>query len=78
MQVHLNSNYPIAGINDIIRFHLFRFMQKADNPGEALYALNEKDAAVEIYGEKVYYVNMIMQLQFEDQAHYKRFRVAFT
>lgn len=61
-----------------MRFHLSRFMQKTDNPEEAIYYLNEEGESVEIYGEKIYYLNILMQLQFEDQMDYKRFRVSFT
>lgn len=77
-KIDASSNYPIAGINDIIRLHLSRFMQKTDNPEEAIYYLNEEGESVEIYGEKVYYLNILMQLQFEDQVNYKRFRVTFN
>ena len=73
-----NSDYPIAGINDIMRLHLTRFMQKMDNPDESLYLLNEDDSASIIQGEKVYYLNIVMQLQFDDQIDYKRFRIIFT
>ncbi|SCD22059.1 hypothetical protein PSM36_3274 [Proteiniphilum saccharofermentans] len=78
VEINKNSEYPIAGINDIMRFHLSRFMQKTDNPEEAIYYLNEEGESVEIYGEKIYYLNILMQLQFEDQMDYKRFRVSFT
>lgn len=78
VEITKNSDYPIAGINDIMRFHLSRFMQKTDNPEEAIYYLNEEGESVEIYGEKIYYLNILMQLKFEDQIDYKRFRIAFT
>lgn len=77
-EIDKNSDYPIAGINDIMRLHLTRFMQKMDNPGEALYLLDEDNAVSVIQGEKVYYLNIVMQLQFDNQTHYKRFRVIFT
>lgn len=77
-ELNKNSEYPISGINDIMRFHLSRYMQKTDNPEEAVYFLDEDGNSVEIYGEKVYYLNILMQLQFEDQVDYRRFRVAFT
>jgi len=73
-----NSEYLIAGINDIMRFHLSRFMQKMDNPEEALYYRNEEGKVMVVQGKKVYYLNVIMQLQFEEQVSYKRFRVVFT
>lgn len=77
-EIKKNSDYSIAGINDIMRLHLTRFMQKMDNPDEALYLLNEDNSVSVIQGEKVYYLNIVMQLQVEDQISYKRFRVVFT
>lgn len=77
-EINKHCDYPTSGINDIMRLHLSRFMQKTDNPEEAIYYLNEMGESVEIHGEKVYYLNILMQLQFEDQVDYKHFRVAFT
>lgn len=77
-EISKNSDYSIAGINDIMRLHLTRFIQKMDNPDEALYMLNEDNSVSVIQGEKVYYLNIVMQLQVEDQIDYKRFRVVFT
>lgn len=61
-----------------MRLHLTRFMQKMDNPGESLYLLDENDSASVIQGEKVYYLNIVMKFQFDDQVDYKRFRVVLT
>lgn len=77
-EISKNSDYPISGINDIIRLHLTRFMSKMDNPDESLYLLNEDNEVNIIQGEKVYYLNIVMQLQFDDQTDYKRFRVVMT
>lgn len=70
-----NSIYSISGINDIMRLHFNGFVQKMDDPGENLYLLNQDDTISTITGEKAYYINIIMQLQFEDQIDYKRFRI---
>lgn len=70
-----NSIYPIAGINDIMRFHFNGFVHKMDDPEENLYLLNQDDTISTIAGQKAYYINIIMQLQFEDQIDYKRFRI---
>lgn len=78
VEIDKNSEYPTAGINDIMRFHLNRFMQKTDNPEEAIYYLDEQGNSVEISGDKIYYLNILMRLQFEDNVNYKRFRVSFS
>ncbi len=77
-EMNKNSDYPTTGINDIMRFYLSRFMQKADNPYERVYYLDEKENARDILGKKVYYLNFVMQLQFDDQVDYKHFRITFT
>jgi len=74
-KISKNSTYPVAGINDIMRFHFNGFVQKMDDPEENLYLLNLDDTISTITGEKAYYINIIMQLQFEDQIDYKRFRI---
>lgn len=74
-EIGKNSIYPISGINDIMRLHFNGFVQKMDDPGENLYLLNLDDTVSTITGEKAYYINVIMQLQFEDQIDYKRFRI---
>lgn len=77
-KMNRNSEYSISGINDIMRLHLSRFMQKMDNPEESLYCLDDDGKVSVIQGEKIYYLNVVMQLHFEEQIDYKRFRVIFT
>ena len=70
-----NNEYNVSGINDILRLHINNFTQKMDDPQVPLRKLRE-DCSIEIiYTQKIYYLNIVMQFQFENQLEYKRFRV---
>lgn len=72
------SDYAIQGINDIIRFNVFNMTLKMDNPEVPLFTGDEKNYFAIIKGEKIYYLNLIMQLRHEDATTYKRYRVVFN
>ncbi len=72
------NQYAISGINDIVRLHLTHFTQKMDNPEIPLYLLDAESNAVLIDGQKVYYINLVMQFQFEDSVNYKRYRLVVS
>lgn len=69
------SEYFSTGINDIIRFNLTGFMHKMDNPEFPLYHLDSPDSFSVIPGEKIYFLNMIIQFKNEDQIFYCRYRI---
>lgn len=80
--VKLNRNsldqcgvYQIAGINDIIRFNISNFTNKMDNPEVPLHYLGVGNRPLLVNGEKIYYLNLIMQLRYEGQITYKRYRL---
>jgi hypothetical protein len=70
-----NSNYYVAGINEILRFTVSSFLNKMDNPEVPLYITNSNGEVEKILGETVYYLNFIIQLKYEDFEEYKRYRV---
>ena len=72
------SQYPTGGMNDIISFNVSNFIQKMDNPVVPLYAPGENGKIEIIKGEKMYYINLIMQLKSEDQSEYKRYRIVLN
>jgi len=74
-KLDLCSNYPLGGINEIIRFNIFNFIQKMDDPEVPLFFLDEKGNPVIINAEKIYYLNVIMQFRYEEQLEYKRYRL---
>ena len=70
------SKYIISGINDIMRIYINSYTQKMDNPRIPLYTLDQDNNLFKIKGTKLYYINIIMQLQYEEQTDYKRFRIS--
>lgn len=72
------SAYPINGINNIVRFNLFSFMRKMDNPKVPLF-VNEGEASEKfIQGDKTYYLNFVIQCKYEGITEYKRYRVCLA
>lgn len=69
------DKYSLVGINDIFRLHLTNFIQKMDNPQVPLYTIDENEKVAVTHGDKVYYLNIIMQIQADGQKEYKRFRL---
>lgn len=72
------SQYPTSGMNDIIRFNVSNFTQKMDNPVVPLYSPGENGNIEIVKGEKMYYINLVMQLKNEKQSEYKRYRIVLN
>lgn len=70
-----SNNYYISGINDIMRFQFDTLTRKMDDPEMFLFTLDEKDEVSKISGEKVYFVNIVMQFNHEDLTIYRRYLV---
>ncbi len=77
-QINESNMYPVAGVNNILRFNVVHFIQKMDNPSVPLYVTDEKTDYKVIEGEKIYYLNFILQYQYLDQSELKKYRVAFN
>jgi hypothetical protein len=73
-----NNEYRIAGVNDIMRLHFNSFVEKADDPMVAIPLLDDDGNVQVVDGEKIYLINIILQLRYDDQTKYKRYRVLFT
>jgi len=72
------SDFNLRGINDIIRFNVFNFTMKMDNPAVPLFMRNDKNYYELISGEKIYYLNLIMQLRYDKETRYKRYRITLN
>jgi len=72
------SQYPTSGMNDIIRFNVSNFIQKMDNPVVPLYYPGETGGIAIVKGEKMYYINLVMQFKNEEQSEYKRYRIVMN
>ena len=73
-----NDDYPMDGINEIMRLHLNRFTYKMDNPEVPVTTLDGNDEIVVEKVQKIYYLNIVFQLQHAEQVEYRRFRVVMT
>ena len=74
-----SSQYPIIGVNDILRFNVSNLTMKMDNPEVPLFATEDGHPGYSIVkGEKIYYINMIMQLRYQEQSELLRYRLAFN
>ena len=73
-----NSKYNFSGINDIMRLYITRIIQKAVAPEAPLYYADSNGKISTVVAEKMYYMNIIMELQFDGQTDYKRYRIVFS
>lgn len=69
------SDYPLTGINDIVRYNLSNFMRKMDNSQVPLYVNDGMAHNHDVMGDKVYYINFVIQCTYERHSEYKRYRV---
>ncbi|MDO4510390.1 MAG: hypothetical protein Q4B68_01050 [Bacteroidales bacterium] len=70
--------YETTGINDIIRLNVNSFLQKMDNPVVDMLNMNDDGTVSTIPCSKIYYLNIVMQLRYEDELTLRRFRVALN
>ncbi len=72
------STYAFDGIHDIVRFNITRLTQRMNNPFVSVYTFDkeDKDGVPDlIIADKVYYLNIISQIKYEDKIEYRRFRL---
>lgn len=73
-----NDDYPMRGINEIMRLHLTRFTQKMDNPSVPIDSVDESGCISCMDVQKIYHVNLVFQLQHDADVEYHHFRIAMT
>jgi len=72
------SNYPTQGINEIIRMNVSNFLLKMANAEVPLFVTDENTVYAMVKGEKVYYLNLVMQLKNEKQMEYRHYRIVMN
>jgi hypothetical protein len=77
-RIDANTEYPVAGVNEILRLNISNYIQKMDNAEFPLYYPDENDGFQIVPGEKIYYLNMILQAKEAEQWDYKRYRIVFN
>ena len=73
-----SANYNIDGIVEIIRMSLLSFMRKTDNPEFPLYVPDKDNSVKQIMGVRNYYINIIIQANYENSETIQRFRIIFN
>lgn len=69
------SPFPLKGINDIIRINFSDYIRNMDNPEVPLFGnINGENFEI-VSGEKIYYINFVIQCKYEDQSEYRRYRI---
>ncbi len=71
------QQYNITGINDIVRFNLSRFTIKMDNPKVPAYII-KNDNYETIKAEKLYNINFIMKLEYNNEVEFTSYRIVFN
>ncbi|MGN0190392.1 MAG: hypothetical protein ACI39U_01930 [Candidatus Cryptobacteroides sp.] len=70
--------YPMRGINEIMRLHLVRFTQKMDNPEVPIDHLSPDGSINTVKVHKIYYINVVFQLCDGSSGTYRHFRIQMT
>ncbi|MCF0181676.1 MAG: hypothetical protein HUK11_05410 [Muribaculaceae bacterium] len=83
MNVHINREklvkmtpYETMGINDIVRFNIISLLKKMDNPTVEQKMMRPDGSVAQIMCDKLYYINIVLQLSFDGATSLSRFRVA--
>ena len=70
--------YIHNGIHEIIRLNVSSFLSKMDNPLVPLYVPDEDKGFETIKAERMYYINLVLELRAEEETRYKRYRVVLN
>jgi len=73
-----NDDYPMRGINEVMRLHLTRFTQKMDNPSVPIDFVDADGNLMSSNVKKIYHVNIVFQLQHDGEVEYHHFRITMT
>ena len=75
--INKSKHYRIEGLARIIRLNLKSFLRKMDNPEVPLHYINseENDRIEFVQGEKVYFLNLILELDDNGKKDYHRYLV---
>ena len=71
-------DYPMKGINEIMRLHLTRFTQKMDNATVPIDTFDADGNVITIQVQKSYYINLVFQFQHDGEVEYHHFRITMT
>lgn len=72
------KQYLFRGINEIVRLHFSRFMQKMDNPSAWVSVLERDGKVNSIAVQRLYYINVVFQLKHRSQSEYRHYSIALN
>lgn len=75
MNLNKISSYDMPGINDIIRINVTNFLTKMDNPSIPVFVPDPENGYEMIMGEKIYYLDLILQLKQDQESNYYFYRI---
>lgn len=78
VKLDATSPYSIAGVNSIIRFNISNFIRNMDNADFPLFYPDEKEGFLLVKGEKLYYLNLVIHKQNDEQKNFQRYRIALN
>lgn len=70
--------YTHNGIHEIIRLNVNSFLSKMDNPMVPLYVPDEEKGYDILRADRMYYINLILELRAENSTRYKRYRLVLN
>ena len=73
-----NDDYPLRGVNEIMRLHLHRFTTKMDNPVVPVDTVREDGSIASMNVEKIYYIHIVFQLNHDGEQEYHHFCISMT
>lgn len=73
-----NSGYIFSGINDITRLYITHFTQKMDNSKTHINYADDDGNVTTLTSERMYYFNIIMEMQVDGLTNYKHYRIVFN
>ena len=73
-----NDDYPMRGINEVMRLHLTRFTQKMDNPEVPIDVVDDQGNIGSVQVDKIYCINIVFQFQHDSDVEYHHFRITMT
>ena len=74
-KLQANSEYSFSGINDIIRLNVTNFIKKMDDPSVLMRTLDDDGSIQTVECDRDYYLNLVLQYQYDNTAEFKRFRI---
>ena len=75
--IDLYKDYTMEGVNNIMRYDISRYLHKMDNPKKSLFLLQDQGHK-EIYGKRVYHLNIVMKCTSKLGTDYKRYRIVLN